>query len=221
MSAPQFTLYSHGQGPNGWKIVYVLKALGLTYETIYLKFDKAEQKDPAFLAICPNGRIPALVDHHDADFTIWESDAVLVYLVEKYDTKRTLSFAGAKESAQVLQWLFFQSSGQGAYFGQAAHFRHFAPERIPYGVERYTKEVVRVCGVLDDVLAKQKFLVGDHVSIADLSFVPWTNIALFMLLPEGFNAEKEFPAFFAWNSALNALPYVAAGNADKAEVMKA
>lgn len=122
----------------------------------------------------------------------------MVYLVETYDKKNLLSFPGAKEKTQVLQWLFFQASGQGAYckrapfrrqnptdtgstVGQAAHFKMFAPEKIPYGIERYTKEVARVCSVLNDVLSKQAFLVGDHVSIADLSFIPWVCSSLQVL----------------------------------------
>ncbi|KAK4705765.1 glutathione S-transferase, partial [Phenoliferia sp. Uapishka_3] len=220
MSAPQFTLYTHAQGPNGWKVAYVLKALGLTYESKYLQFDKAEQKAPAFLAINPNGRIPCLVDHSDNDFAVWESDAILVYLVEKYDTKNLISFAGAKEKTQTLQWLFFQASGQGAYFGQAAHFKMFAPEKIPYGVTRYTNEVARVCSVLDAVLAKQEFLVGDHVSIADLSFIPWNNFALVALLPDGVDAKTTYPALSAWHAKLQDLPYVKEASADQAAATK-
>ncbi|KAL8279323.1 hypothetical protein RQP46_008360 [Phenoliferia psychrophenolica] len=213
--SPAFTLYTHAQGPNGWKVVYVLQALGLTYESKYLAFDKSEQKAPEFLALNPNGRIPALVDHA-AGFTIWESDAIMVYLVETYDKKNLISFPGAKEKAQTLQWLFFQASGQGAYFGQAAHFKMFAPEKIPYGIERYTKEVARVCSVLNDVLSKQAFLVGDHVSIADLSFIPWNNFALMALLPEGVVPATEYPALVKWHAGLAELAYVKAGAAEQA-----
>ena len=92
----------------------------------------------------------------------------------------------------------------------------FAPEKIPYGITRYTNEVARVCSVLNDVLAKQAFLVGDRVSIADLAFIPWNKFALAALLPEGIDAQKEYPALSAWHAKLIALPYVEAAAADQA-----
>ncbi|KAM0750674.1 glutathione S-transferase [Meredithblackwellia eburnea MCA 4105] len=216
MSSPQFTLYSHASGPNGWKVAAVLKALGLTYETKYLQFDKGEHKGPEYTKFNPNGRIPALIDHHDNDFTVWESDAILLYLVEKYDPEHKLSFTDPKDKIYVTQWLFFQSSGQGPYFGQRAHFQLFAPEKVPYAIERYGKEILRVFGVLNDVLSKQDYLVGGKLSIADLSFIPWNIFAIAALLPEGTDVAAQFPAFKAWHDKLVELPYVKATYEDRA-----
>ena len=129
----QFTLYTHVGGPNGWyvyfsrltnnnthphlpnprKVAMVLEELGLTYEPIYLDFAKKQHKAPEFTQLNPNGRIPALVDHRNGDFVVWESGAILLYLVDKYDPEHTLSVADDKEKHAMVQWLFFQASGQG------------------------------------------------------------------------------------------------------------
>ncbi|BGP20083.1 hypothetical protein JCM10213_002667 [Rhodosporidiobolus nylandii] len=217
----QFTLYSHGGGPNGHTVAFVLKALGLSYETKYLDFGKGEQKSEEFLKLNKNGRIPALVDHQNGDYVVWESKACMQYLVEKYDTERKLTVGqSAEEQGILLQWLFFQASGQGPYFGQAAHFLMFAPEDVPYAKERYTKEVSRVLGVLESVLSKQEWLVGGKLTIADLSFITWNNFALHALLPKDVDANKEFPAVVAWHQKLLALPYVAEALKEREEVMK-
>ncbi|GAA5960083.1 hypothetical protein JCM21900_003430 [Sporobolomyces salmonicolor] len=206
----QFTLYSHAGGPNGWTVAFLLKALGLTYETKFLDFANGEQKAAEFVKLNPNGRIPALVDHQNNDYTVWESKACMLYLVEKYDTKREFTVSSSpEEQATLLQWLFFQASGQGPYFGQAAHFKMFAPEKIPYGIERYAKEVERVLSVLESVLSKQEYLVGGKLTIADLSFITWNNFGIHALLPEGVDAQKQFPATLAWHAKLVALPFVA------------
>nr|AEG19534.1 glutathione S-transferase [Glaciozyma antarctica] len=215
----QFTLYTHGQGPNGWKVVFALRALGLTYESKYLDFATAQQKEASFVTIQPNGRIPCLVDHQNGDFAIWESDAILLYIVDTYDKEHKISVTDPKEKAQTNQWLFFQSSGQGAYFGQAAHFKLFAPEKIPYGVTRYTNEVARVSQVMEDVLAKQPFLVGNKVTIADLSFIPWNTIAFQFLLPDGVDPKTAYPNLWAWHQKLVEIPYVAAGLAERTAAM--
>ncbi|KPV73388.1 uncharacterized protein RHOBADRAFT_16994, partial [Rhodotorula graminis WP1] len=159
---------------NGHTVAFVLKALGLSYETKWLDFSKGEQKSAEFLALCENGRIPLLVDHENKDFKVWESKACMLYLVAKYDKDNTLGVGSSPEEQALLsQWLFFQASGQGPYFGQAAHFKMFAPEKIPYGIERYSKEVERVFGVLESVLSKQEYLCSNKLTIADLSFVTW------------------------------------------------
>ncbi|TNY23151.1 glutathione S-transferase [Rhodotorula diobovata] len=222
MSSPQFTLYSHAGGPNGHTVAFLLKALDLSYETKYLDFAKGEQKSDAYLSRCANGRIPALVDHANGDFTVWESKACMLYLVAKYDNENKFGVGSSPEEQALLsQWLFFQASGQGPYFGQAAHFKMFAPEKIPYGIERYTKEVERVAGVLESVLSKQEWLVSNKLTIADLSFITWNNFGLYALLPEGVNAEEKFPALVAWHKKLLALPYVAEALKDREEAMKA
>ena len=94
--------------------MFVLEELGLTYESVYLDFQKGEHKAPEYTKYNPNGRIPALIDHHNGDFVIWESDAIMLYLTDKYDTEKKLTFEdGTKEKAELIQWLFFQASGQG------------------------------------------------------------------------------------------------------------
>ncbi|KAI8996237.1 thioredoxin-like protein [Trametes punicea] len=108
-----FTLYNHKIGPNGWKVAIVLEELGLDYESIYLDFRKGEHKAPEHTKYNPNGRIPTLIDHKNNDFVIWESDAIMFYLVEKYDTEGKISVKGFEEKMLLLQWLFFQASGQG------------------------------------------------------------------------------------------------------------
>ncbi|KAH9919704.1 glutathione S-transferase C-terminal-like protein [Fomitopsis serialis] len=201
----QFTLFTHAMGPNGWKVAYVLAELGLDYEPRYLEFDKQEQKSPEHLKYNPNGRIPTLIDHGNDDFVIWESNAIMVYLVEKYDIERKISVSDADEKAQQLQWLFFQASGQGPYYGQAAWFNRRHPEKIPSAIERYQQEVIRVLGVLESVLSKQDWLVGGKCTIADISFVPWNaGLTLSLLLGNktDFNLERDFPAVNRWHNAM-------------------
>ncbi|KAF9815446.1 hypothetical protein IEO21_04617 [Rhodonia placenta] len=132
----QFTLYTHKSGPNGWKVAFVLKELGLTYESIYLDFQNNEHKAPEFTKYNPNGRIPALIDHHNNDFVVWESNAIVLYLTEKYDTAHRISASTFEDKTLELQWLFFQASGQGPYFGQARWFADLHPERVPSAIER-------------------------------------------------------------------------------------
>ncbi|KAI0360535.1 glutathione S-transferase C-terminal-like protein [Trametes cingulata] len=191
----------------------VLHELGLEYETVNIDLSKNEQKSPDFVKLNPNGRVPALVDHSNDDFAIWESNAILLYLVEKYDPEHKLSVSDAKEKFELLQWLFFQSSGQGPYFGQAMWFLRYHPERIPSAIERYQKEIVRVFGVLDSVLSKQEWLVGGKMTIADLSFIPWNVGAVVRAdldkFDGGVDVEKQFPAFYKWHQKLCARPFVA------------
>lgn len=174
-------------GPNPPKVIMLLEELGLPYEAVETGFD--ELKKPAFLAINPNGRMPALQDPNNGDLAIWESGAILEYLVERYDSEQhRLSFPrGTHEAALARQWLFFQVSGQGPYYGQSVWFQKYHSEKVHSAIERYVKEINRVTGVLEGHLAKQKgnvaesgetggdgpWLVGDRISYADLAFVPW------------------------------------------------
>ncbi|KAI0761930.1 glutathione S-transferase C-terminal-like protein [Trametes elegans] len=201
---PHFTLYHTIFGPNGWKVDMVFEELGLSRRTVYLDLTKDEQHSPEHLKYNPNGRIPTLIDHRNGDFAVWESDAILAYLVEKYDVEHKISFGDLERKAQILQWLFFQASGQGPYFGQAAHFLFYHPERIPSAVERYQKEILRVFGVLESVLSKQEWLVGGKCTVADLSFIVWNTSATTLLLKDypGFDLEKDFPAVYRWHTAL-------------------
>ncbi|EKM50007.1 uncharacterized protein PHACADRAFT_264484 [Phanerochaete carnosa HHB-10118-sp] len=204
----QFTLFSHTGGPNGWKVAFILEELGLTYESIYFDFKKNEHKAPEFTKYNPNGRIPAVIDHRNNDFVVWESNAIIQYVVDKYDKEHKLSIApGTDEYYTQLQWLYFQASGQGPYFGQVGWFNLYHPEKVPSAVERYRNETKRVLGVLESVLLKQEWLVGGRLTVADISFIPW-NIFATTLLLEGFDLEKEFPATAKWHNKLLARPAV-------------
>ncbi|KZT01683.1 glutathione S-transferase [Laetiporus sulphureus 93-53] len=206
----QFTLYTHKGGPNGWKVAMVMTELGLTYESIYLDFDKGEIKAPAYTKYNPNGRIPTIIDHKNNNFVVWESDAIITYLVEKYDTAHRISAVTPEDKILQLQWLFFQASGQGPYFGQAIWFKVYHPEKVPSAVQRYQKEALRVIGVLDGVLQKQEWLVGGKCSVADMAFITWNNAALGMIINdvEGLDLEKDYPAFHAWHQKLMARPAI-------------
>ncbi|RDX40748.1 glutathione S-transferase C-terminal-like protein [Polyporus arcularius HHB13444] len=208
----QITLYMHTVGPNGWKVAFVLEELGLTYEPVYLDFRKGEQKAPAFTQYNPNGRIPAIIDHKNGDFVLWESCAILLYLVDKYDTEKRLTVTDDKGKYTLTQWLFFQASGQGPYFGQAFWFMKYHSETIPSAIERYQKETLRVFSVLDGVLAKSPsgYLVGDKVTIADLAFVSWNKFGVEGIVSavDGVDVEKQFPAFYAWYKKVYARPAV-------------
>jgi len=200
----QFTLYTHETGPNGWKVAIVLEELGLTYESEYLDLKNGEQRGPEYTKINPNGRIPALVDHQNNDFVIWESNAVMTYLVEKYDPDHKISATSSNDKFSQLQWLFFQSSGQGPYFGQAAWFLRLHPEKVQSAIDRYQKEVLRVWGVLESVLSKREWLVGDKCTVADLSFVVWNIPHIVLAGYDGFDFARDFPAVYKWDQAMRA-----------------
>ncbi|KAL7006434.1 glutathione S- transferase, nitrogen catabolite repression regulator [Cystobasidiomycetes sp. EMM_F5] len=176
--ASQFTLYSHAGGPNGWKVAIILEELGLTYETKFLEFGSTESpnglKSDTYLKINPNGRIPALIDHRNNDFVIWESMACILYLLEKYDKEGKISVTGEDHFKQY-QWLAFQISGQGVPFGQAAWFQYFHKEKLPSAIERYQNEIVRVLGVIELHLKQtgQNFLLGEKATASDLAFITW------------------------------------------------
>ena len=163
----------------------LVEELGLPYELIDTQFP--DLKKPDFLALNPNGRMPAIHDPN-TDLTLWESGAIIEYLVEKYDTEHHLSFpAGSNEAQLARQWLYFQVSGQGPYYGQAMWFTKYHSEQLASAQDRYYREIERVTSVLNGHLQKQEkgadgpWLVGGKFSYADLAFVPWQvtiNIAL-------------------------------------------
>jgi Glutathione S-transferase len=159
--------------PNGHKVHIMLEECGLPYEAIPVNIGAGEQFRPDFLTISPNNKIPALVDPDGPDgqpISLFESGAILVYLAGK--TGRLLP-AGDRARFEVLQWLMFQMGGVGPMLGQAHHFRIYAPERIPYAVDRYTNEARRLYGVIDRRLAEHPWLGGDEYSIADIATFPW------------------------------------------------
>jgi GST-like protein len=159
---------------NGQKIALFLEEAGLPYQAFPINISKGEQFAPEFLKISPNNRIPAIMDREPADggepLPLFESGAILLYLAEK--TGRFIGH-GSRGRAEVLQWLFWQMGGFGPNLGQTHHFRSVAPEKIPYAIERFTKETGRLYNVLNTRLADREFIAGEY-SIADMACYPWT-----------------------------------------------
>ncbi len=163
--------------PNGWKISWMLEECALPYRLKPVNIGKGEQFAPAFLAISPNNRMPAIVDHDPPGggepVSVFESGACLIYLAEK--TGRFLPTA-LRERKSVLEWLMWQMGGLGPMAGQNGHFLLYAPEMLPYAIERYGKEVNRLYGVLDGQLERTgAFVAGTQLSIADMAILPWVR----------------------------------------------
>ena len=188
--------------PNGHKITMFLEEAGVPYTIKPVNISKGDQFKPEFLAIAPNNRIPAIVDHEPkgggAPISIFESGAILVYLAEKASRFMPSDLRGRTE---VLQWLFWQMGGLGPMAGQNHHFSQYAPEKIPYAIERYVKETNRLYGVLNKRLADRAFMAGADYSIADMAaypwIVPWTR--------QGQNLDN-FPNVRRWFDAIRARP---------------
>ena len=162
--------------PNGHKITLFLEEAGLDYTIKPVDIGKGDQFKPEFLAISPNNKMPAIVDHAPADggapIAMFESGAILLYLANK--TGRFL-LQDLRGRVLVNEWLFWQMGGLGPMTGQYGHFTVYAPERIPYAIERYTKEAERLLGVLDRRLEGRAFITGDDYTIADMAAYPWIN----------------------------------------------
>ncbi|KAF2708744.1 glutathione S-transferase [Pleomassaria siparia CBS 279.74] len=197
-------------GPNPPKVAILVKELGLPHEIVPISFEALKQ-EPYITQVNINGRMPAIYDPN-TDLTLWESGAIIEYLVETYDKEeRKLSFEpGTKDAWLARQWLYFQVSGQGPYYGQVAWFLKFAPEKIPLAIERYTKEIHRVTAVLERQLSRKKdedeqgavvqggpWLVGDEFSYADLAFVTWQSLVPVFLSKDAFDPD-EYPEVKAW-----------------------
>jgi glutathione S-transferase len=157
--------------PNGWKASITLEELGLPYKVRRIDFNKKEQKEPWYLKINPNGRIPTIVDHGNGGFAVFESGALMIYLAEK--AGRLLP-TDVKGRSLVIQWLMFQMGGIGPMMGQANVFYRYAPERIPYAIDRYQREVRRLFEVLETRLTDHEFLAGDY-SLADIANWSWVR----------------------------------------------
>ena len=158
--------------PNGWKISIALEEMGLPYNVHPLSFSKQEQKAEWYLKINPNGRIPAIVDRSNDDFAVFESGAILIYLAEKTGQ---LMPKDAKGRSLVIQWLMFQMAGIGPMMGQANVFLRYAPEKIPYAIDRYQREVRRLFEVLEHQLEPNEYVAGDEYSIADIAHWSWVS----------------------------------------------
>lgn len=187
--------------PNGHKITLFLEETGLPYRIHPVNIGKGDQFTPEFLAISPNNRIPAIVDQAPADgsepLPVFESGAILLYLADK--TGRFIA-QDLRGRIQVLQWLFWQMGGLGPMAGQNHHFSAYAPDRIPYAIDRYVKETNRLYGVLDKRLADRDFIVGDY-SIADMAAYPW-------IVPHERQGQdlNDFPHLQRWFKAIAARP---------------
>jgi glutathione S-transferase len=158
--------------PNGWKASIMLEEVGLPYEVRPISLHQGEQREPWYLRLNPNGRIPTIVDRDEGDFAVFESGAILIYLAEK--TGKLLP-KDEKGRSVALQWLMFQMGGIGPMQGQANVFFRYAPEKIDYAINRYQEETARLYRVLDTRLAESEYLAGDY-SIADIATWPWVRI---------------------------------------------
>lgn len=199
--------------PNGWKISIMLEETGLPYKLIPVNIGRGDQFQPEFLAISPNNRMPAIVDHEPAGggapISVFESGAILLYLAEKTGQGIPSDLRGRYE---VTQWLMWQMGGLGPMSGQAGHFGQYAPEKIPYAIERYTKEVRRLYGVMDKRLADRPYLAGEY-SIADIASFPWA------ILHDRYGiALDELPNFKRWLEAMRGRPAVERGLAVGSEL---
>ncbi|RHZ69915.1 hypothetical protein CDV55_107948 [Aspergillus turcosus] len=218
MSLKPIILWGHVMGPNPLKVVFILEHLGIPYEHKFVPLDEIK-KEP-FVNINPNGRLPAIQDPNTG-ITLWESGAILEYLMETYDKQNTISFpAGTPEYFHAKQWLHFQMSGQGPYFGQAVWFTKYHPENVESAKERYYNEIRRVSGVLDKYLQNRKYLFGDKFTYVDAAFVPWYRI-IPGITGDAIDLEKDFPNLDAWLKRLHALPAIAKALKDQEAAMAA
>ena len=189
--------------PNGHKITIFLEEAGLPYRMVPVNISRGEQFKPEFLRISPNNRIPAIVDDAPATggrpVSVFESGAILQYLAEKTGKFLPKDLHGRVE---VMQWLFWQMGGLGPMAGQNHHFGQYAPEKIPYAIERYAKETNRLYGVLDKRLADREFVAGDY-SIADMASYPW-------IVPYERQGQKldDFPNVKRWFETIRARPAI-------------
>src|SRR6185437_17163797 len=187
--------------PNGLKMTMFLEEAELPYRVIPVGLVKGEQFRPEFLAISPNNKVPAMVDHDPpgggAPISLFESGAMLLYLAEKTGRFMPVDLRGRME---VMKWLFWQVGGLGPMAGQIGHFNVFAPEQVPYAIDRYTREVHRLYGVLDRRLAGHEFIVGEY-SIADIASYPW-------IVPHAAHGQDlaDFPHLKRWFETMAARP---------------
>jgi GST-like protein len=187
--------------PNGHKITLFLEEAEIPYTLIPVNIGKGEQFKPEFLAISPNNRMPAIVDHapleRGAPISVFESGAILLYLAEKSEQ---FIPTDARGRVEVLEWLFWQVGGLGPMAGQNHHFNRYAPEKIPYAIERYVKETNRLYGVLNQRLAEREYIAGSY-TIADMAAYPW-------IVPHEAQGQKleDFPHLKRWFDTIQRRP---------------
>ncbi|KAK9804433.1 hypothetical protein WJX72_012479 [[Myrmecia] bisecta] len=204
-AAKPYTLYTAGT-PNGYKIPIAMEELGLDYDVRAIDIrSKNEQKEAWYLKINPNGRIPAIVDHAEGDYAVFESGAILWYLGEKADPKGLLLPKDFQKRMHVLQWLMFQMGGVGPMMGQLGAFK-WRDEKIPFAIERYTNETNRLFQVLEDQLVNHDWLAADQFSIADIANFTWVyGHSMF-----GISLDDK-PHLKAWLARIEARPAVQRG----------
>ncbi|KAL5089491.1 hypothetical protein Trisim1_005187 [Trichoderma cf. simile WF8] len=200
------TLHAHSSGPNPWKVVIILQELELPYTLVYET--PATIKSAPYTDVNPNGRVPAIRDPNTG-ITLWESGAIIEYLIENYDTEKKISHGSqSPEKWLEKQFLYFQVSGQGPYFGQYTWFARLHHEQLPSAKERYLNEIKRVTGVLNTILEGKNYLVGEKATYADLSFITWALIGQNAVESAGVDLDKEAPNYVAWMKRLLDRPAV-------------
>jgi len=209
-NSPDISLYTT-QTPNGIKVSITLEELGLPFNVHPISIANNTQKEPWFLAINPNGRIPAMTDTFTdgKSIRLFESGAIMQYLVEQYDTSHKISFSrGSREHYEMNNWLFFQNAGVGPMQGQSNHFFRYAPEKIEYGITRYQNETRRLYGVLNTHLKETKsdYLVGNKCSVADIAHWGWVSASGWA----GIDL-TEFPELQKWEQRMAKRPGVVKG----------
>ncbi|CAE6460607.1 unnamed protein product [Rhizoctonia solani] len=217
MSSSDALLLYTAASPNGYKVTILLEELKDTYGLQYTFRDidirNNEQKEPWFLKINPNGRIPALVDPSRDNFIIFESAAITLYLAQHYDKDRKFSYDPVTQSdsySEQLQWIFFTHGGIGPMQGQAGHFYRFAPEQITYALDRYVNEVKRLYSVLNERLSGRDYLVGSgrgRYGLADMNAFPWVGAHRWA----GVETMEDYPHIQAWMDRISERPQTKKG----------
>jgi GST-like protein len=199
--------------PNGHKVTLFLEEVGIPYQIVPVNIRTGAQFDPAFLKIAPNNRMPALEDQ-ETGVHLFESGAILLYLADKHGAFIPPA-SQAQNRAEVLQWLFWQMAGLGPMMGQASHFRNYAPEKLPYAIDRYTNESLRLLAVMDKRLSDRDFLAGADYSIADMASYPWAMLGHRLL-----GGDYPMPNLERWVQAIAERPATARAYAiaDRPEV---
>ncbi|HYY84756.1 MAG TPA: glutathione S-transferase N-terminal domain-containing protein [Beijerinckiaceae bacterium] len=197
--------YYFNLSPNPMKVALFLEEAGVPYEAVPVDTRRGQQFDPAYLAINPNGKVPAIVD---GDATVFDSNAILLYLAEKTGRFLPPNTPGAR--GELLSWLMFVASGIGPFSGQAVHFKHFAPERVPYADTRYQFEARRHYGIVEQRLATRPYMLGETYTIVDMALWGWARMVPFMM---GEGAWADFPNLNRLHDEIAARPAAARVNA--------
>ncbi len=182
--------FFYSLAPNPMKVALFLEEAGLPYEAIPVDTRKGEQFDPAFAAVNPNNKVPAIID---GDVTVFDSNAILLYLGEK--TGQFMPGSSPQARADLLSWMMFVASGVGPYSGQAVHFRHNAPPANEYGAKRYLFEAKRHYGILNDRLAKHEWMLGSEYTVVDMAVWGWGRMAPYVMgsSPKDMSVWEQFP----------------------------